>query len=161
MKGMISMVNNCPTNTAGRPLEVEEIQLRTTWIYAVALMLDHIKYKADLSASNESVKAQGIDDDDADDDANSVKVIYGPILPIIADLIDSGESLKTQEFMNQYRSLLPDTLYGDDVQLAIASQTVKVLYYTLTVLEEERLANESDDTSNLARPQIPRGDSIN
>ena len=67
-----------------------------------------------------------------------------------------------EEFMNQNRHLLPDTVYDDDVQLAIASQTVKVLFYTLTVLEEEQLANDNDDViSSAARPQIPRGDGIN
>jgi hypothetical protein len=161
MKDMISMVDNCPTNTAGRPLALEEKQLRTTWIYAVALMLDHIQYKTDASVTSESVKTQRTDDDDDDGVANSVQTTYGPILSAIVDLKNRGESLKTQEFMNQNRPLLPDALYDDDVQLAIASQTVRVLYYTLTVLEEERLANDSDELSNMARPQIPRGDSIN
>ena len=63
--------------------------------------------------------------------------------------------------MIQNRSFFPNTLYDDDVQLAIASQTIRVLYYTLTVLEEERLASDSDELSNMARPQIPRGDGIN
>ena len=160
MQDMISMVNTCPINTAGRPLTLEEMQLRTTWIYAVALMLDHIKYKSDSSVTSENDKHQR-PDDDAEDAANSVKSTYGPILSAIVDLKNRGESLKTQEFMIQNRSFFPNTLYDDDVQLAIASQTIRVLYYTLTVLEEERLASDSDEISNMARPQIPRGDGIN
>jgi hypothetical protein len=161
MKDIVSMVNMCPTNTAGRPLAAEEVQLRTTWIYAVALMLDHIKYTTNSSTTNEIDNTQLPAFDAADDTGKTVQYTYGPILPIIVDLKDSGDSLKTQEFMNQNRILLPDTVYVDDVQLAIASQTVKVLYYTLIVLEEERLASDSNDVSNAARPQIPRGDGIN
>ncbi len=154
------MVDACPNNTAGRPLAVEEVQLRTTWIYAVALMLDHIQYPTSSSATSERVTNQRILVD-TDDIAKTVQNTYGPILSNIVDLQNSGGKLKTQEFMTQNQHLLPDHVYDDDVQLAIASQTVKVLYYTLTVLEEERLANDSDDSSNVARPQIPRGDSIN
>ena len=160
MKDIVSMVNICPTNTAGRPLAEEEVQLRTTWIYAVALMLDHIKYTTDSSATSEMVYNQ-LAAVDADAAAITVRNTYGQILPIIVDVKNSGNSLKTQEFMNQNSPLLPDTVYADDVQLAIATQTVKVLYYTLTVLEEERLASDSDDMSNVTRPQIPRSDGIN
>jgi hypothetical protein len=160
MQDMISMVNECPTNTAGRPLEMEEMQLRTTWIYAVALMLDHIQYKKDSLVTRENVKTEHTVVE-VDDTASSVSTTYGPILSSIVDLKYRGDSLKTQEFMNENRHLLPDTLYNDDVQLVIASQTVKVLYYTLTELEEERLANDTEELSTIARPQIPRGDSIN
>lgn len=160
MKDIVTMVNMCPTNTAGRPLAEEEVQFRTTWIYAVALMLDHVNNTTNSLATTEIVSTElaAVDDDDI---AKIVQNTYGPILSVIVDLKNTGDSLKTQEFMNQNRPLLPDTVYVDDVQLAIASQTVKVLYYTLTVLEEERLANDSDDISNVARPQIPRGDGIN
>jgi hypothetical protein len=160
MKDIVSMVDSCPTNTAGRPLAMEEIQLRTTWIYAVALMLDHIDHRSTSSTASESVTNQRTDDT-TDDIAKTVQNTYGPILSTVVDINKNGDKLKTQEFMNQNKHLLPDNVFDDDVQLAIASQTVKVLYYTLTVLEDERLANDDDEMSSVARPQIPRGDSVN
>ena len=160
IRDIVAMVDACPNNTAGRPLTEEEVQLRTTWIYAVALMLDHIQYPTTASSSATSESERTVVDTD-DIIAKSVQNTYGPILSSIVDLQSRGDKLKTQEFMTQHQHLLPAHIYDDDVQLAIASQTVKVLYYTLTVLEEERLANDSEDSSNVARPQIPRGDSIN
>jgi hypothetical protein len=157
IRDIVVMVDACPNNTAGRPLTEEEVQLRTTWIYAVALMLDHIQYPTTTTIGSSSRTV--VDTDDTI--AKTVQNTYGPILSNIVDLQSRGDKLKTQEFMTQYQHLLPAHIYDDDVQLAIASQTVKVLYYTLTVLEEERLANDSEDSSNVARPQIPRGDSIN
>ena len=162
IRDIVAMVDACPNNTAGRPLTEEEVQLRTTWIYAVALMLDHIQYPTTTTASSSATSESERTVVDTDDIiAKSVQNTYGPILSSIVDLQSRGDKLKTQEFMTQHQHLLPAHIYDDDVQLAIASQTVKVLYYTLTVLEEERLANDSEDSSNVARPQIPRGDSIN
>ena len=163
IRDIVAMVDACPNNTAGRPLTEEEVQLRTTWIYAVALMLDHIQYPTTSTASSlaTSESERTVVDTDDDTIAKTVQNTYGPILSNIVDIQSRGDKLKTQEFMTQHQHLLPAHIYDDDVQLAIASQTVKVLYYTLTVLEEERLANDSEDSSNVARPQIPRGDSIN
>jgi hypothetical protein len=161
MKDIVQMVRACPINTAGRPLELEEIQLRTSWIYAVALMLDHIEYRKATSIENGTMAQPS--SNESDEIADSIRCTFGPVLSTIVELQRSGGSLNTQEFIQQHKALLPESIYDDDIQLVIASQTIKVLWYTLTVLDEERIANDVDDMSELpvARPQIPRGEGIN
>jgi hypothetical protein len=155
MKDIVQMVNECPTNTAGRPLELEEIQLRTSWIYAVALMLDHIEYRKVATPKNSNIQSHAYE---LDEIATNVKSTYGPVLPAIISLQNSGGSLRTQDFIQENKALLPGSIFDDDIQFVIASQTIKVLWYTLIVLEEERKANDMD---NVARPQIPREEGIN
>jgi hypothetical protein len=154
---IVTMVNACPVNTAGRPLELEEIQLRTTWIYAVALMLDHVAYD-NMDSGHSGTRCV---DDATDAVAEQVQSTYGPILTALAELKRNGGTLKTQEFVQQYKSVLPATIHVDDVQLAIVSQTIKVLWYTLVVLDEERLANDTTDVAQSPHPPIPRGNEIN
>jgi hypothetical protein len=159
MNDIVHMVDTCPINTAGRPLDMDEIQLRTTWIYAVALLLKHIDYQIQSQVANTTDTRQTITDK-PDDMALNVQTIYGPMLDVIVELQKSGDRLNTNEFMQRHRHLLPETIFDEDAQFAISSQTIKVLYYTLIVVEEESLANDNDSISDLARPHIPLGDSI-
>lgn len=159
MDNIVRMVDTCMVNTAGRPLELEEIQLRATWIYAVALMLDHVNYHNEGLTTNRM--DQSFDDNEDDCIASTVASTYRPVLSKIFELKHSGNMLKTQDFMEQNKGLFREELFDDNVQLAITTQTIKVLWYTLTVLEEERLANDTDEITDISRPQIPRGEGIN
>jgi hypothetical protein len=155
MSTVVDQVQACPLQTAGRPLVAEEVRLRTTWIYAVALMLDQVGYPRNDNRN----KRDGEDPMEIE-----VKATYGPIVAAVTELHASGGSLQTRDFLEQNTSLLPESINDDDVQYAIVSQTIKVMWYTLVVLKEERLASgESDDeTSPLsARPPIPRGSGVN
>jgi hypothetical protein len=142
---LVESVNECPVNTAGRPLMPEEIQLRTTWIHAVYLMLNHIEHDAD------------------NNDDDNVQTTYAKILPDLVELKQGEGPLITQQFVREHGDALPSIIQEDELQMAIVSQTIKVLWYTLVVLEEERLANDDidDDPLKVARPQIPRGQDIN
>ena len=158
MSTVVDQVNACPLQTAGRPLVAEEVQLRTTWIYAVALMLDQVEYDAKKGLQRRNGK------DEDDPIAREVKSTFGPTISALLELQETGGTLKTSDFMEQNASLLPETINDDDVQFAIVSQTIKVMWYTLVVLQEEQWASggSDDDTSPLsARPPIPRGSGVN
>lgn len=152
---LVDWIDACPVQTAGRPLAPEEVQLRTTWIHAVNLMLDHI--------GHDDSTAVTADTPETCHDLSVVRSTYSPILPDLLALKGSGGSLNTPVFVQEHKDVLPASLQEDAVQMAIVSQTIKVLWYTLVVLDEERLANDinNDDQLNVARAQIPRGQGIN
>ena len=148
---LIEAVNTCPVNTAGRPLMPEEAQLRSAWIHAVYLMLDHIGHPTKNNGGESS------------DIADDVRNTYSAILPDLVALKESSGTgfVNIQEFVQDHADVLPASMEEDALQMAIVSQTVKVLWYTLVVLDEERLANDEDADMSVARPQIPRGEGIN
>lgn len=171
MTDIVDAVNGCPVNTAGRPLTPEEVQLRTTWINAVFLMLEHIGHDSTTTNTSTTTTAKR-GGDGIITIGDNVRSTYAPILPDLVALKESDGAggakssslLDTQEFVNQHAHVLPAIIQEDVVQMAIVSQTIKVLWYTLVVLEDERLANDDDDDPRLqgvARPQIPRGQGIN
>ena len=157
---LVDAVNRCPVQTARRPLLPEEEALRSTWIHAVHLMLEHIGHSS----------AAQVNADDRNKTINHaidlhVRETYTPILDDIVQAKARGDaqSWNTNNFVTSHRDLLPETIWEDQVQMAIVSQTIKVLYYTLIVLAEERLANleEDDDIPVLPKPKIPRGTGFN
>jgi len=155
---LIQAVNECPTNTAGRPLMPEEEALRSTWIHAVHLMLDHINHPRPLPTESED------NDLDIDIDATVRETYNTSILNDIVAAQESNVVWNTNDFVARHKEMLLDD--DDPVQTAIISQTIKVLYYTLVVLAEERLANveegDNDDvTVTAAKPRIPRGTGFN
>lgn len=162
---LIADVNACPQQTANRPLLPEEQALRSTWIQAVHLVLDHIGHSTSVVASaaiatdsnepNVRIK-QAMDP--------RIRDAYTPILDdIVAASRTRGIVWNTNDFVQSHRDVLPKTIWADPVEMAIVSQTIKVLYYTLVVLAEERLANleEDDDMPNVAKPKIPHGTGFN
>jgi hypothetical protein len=143
---LVESVHQCPVNTAGRPLMEEEIQLRTTWIHAVHLMLNYIDHE-----TNRTIHGGDAWDLDLD-----VKSTYEPILSPIVLLHETDGKLKTNDFVQEHADVLPGTVLENEQQRAIVSQTIKVLWFTLVVLDEERLANDDIATPPPA-PPIPRG----
>jgi len=130
----------CPVNTAGRQLMQEETLLRTTWIHAVYLILEHINHKGKGSIRD-------IDD--------TVRGTYSGILPNLVAMKQAGGNFHVEEIMKKHEAVLPSMI--DPMQMAIVSQTIRVLWYTLIVLEEETLA-QSPITP---QPPIPRGPGTN
>jgi len=168
VSSLIQAVNECPTNTAGRPLMPEEEALRSTWIHAVHLMLDHIDHPRSGSSKSNNNNNNNNNDIDA-----KIRETYST--PILNDIVAAQESnvvWNTNDFVARHKEqLLPPIMDDNDnnsndlVQTAIISQTIKVLYYTLVVLAEERLANveegHNDLTVTAAKPRIPRGMGFN
>lgn len=155
VESLVRAVNECPTNTAGRPLMPEEVALRSTWIHAVHLMLEHIGHPRKSDGTDAAVTHQ-ID--------SKVRERYSPLLDDVVQAKALGNAWNTNAFIATHQGVLPFTILEDQVEMAVVSQTVKVLYCTLVVLAEERLANleeDDDDTPVTAKPKIPRGTGFN
>jgi len=158
---LVDKVAVCPVNTAGRPLMPEEIELRTTWVQAVYLMLNHIGHVGvpseeekedgqDKSPTTSSIEIGMIDE--------SVRDTYTKILPHIVQLRKDRGEFQADEMMKKHQDILPVTT--SPMETAIVSQTIRVLWYTLVVLDEEKLVF-GDEDAPAPRPNIPYGDSKN
>jgi hypothetical protein len=143
---LVHAVDTCPVNTAGRPLIPAEVELRTTWIHATYWMLGHVMT---TPLGSDLAKAAGVND--------NVKDTYTSVIPDLVALHANGGTLNTQEFVQDHLDILPAVIQEDAMQMAIVSQTIKVMWYALVVLDEERLANGEEPP----RPNIPRGKGIN
>jgi hypothetical protein len=161
---LIEDVNACPHQTANRPLLPEEQALRSTWIQAVHLMLDHIQ---PFSSSAPATTGTGSNKQNMHINHGIDPKIRDTYTPILDDIVEASKApggvWNTNNFVQSHRGVLSDSIWADPVEMAIVSQTIKVLYYTLVVLAEERLANleEDDDMSVVAKPNIPRGTGFN
>ena len=165
---LIANVNACPQLTANRPLLPEEQALRSTWIQAVHLMLGHIQHHAAATAVSSVAASASTNDSSALGATHAIdpqiRDVYTPILEeIVAASKVRSKVWNTNDFVLSHRDDLPDSIWADPVEMAIVSQTIKVMYYTLVVLAEERLANleEDDDMPIVAKPKIPRGTGFN
>lgn len=126
--------------TSGRPLDQTEQDLRATWIQAIVLVLAHTDDDDESATST-----QGLD--------KTLVEMYAPVLDDLVNLQKSGLGLNAQQFVQNRKELLlqvPDNSTSnnnvllleeeeevDPVQLAIVTQTVKVMFYTLEVLADE------------------------
>jgi hypothetical protein len=170
---LVENVDDCPVNTAGRQLMPEEIRLRTTWIHAVYLMLEHIAHQN----QDKRMVQHDIDKD--------VRNTYTTILPLIVALKESNGKFLAQDMVEANTDILgldENVQVEDPLQFAICSQTVRLRWFTLTVLKEEKLANDTSDDDmirkqlaedkkgagggtglgkNNPRPPIPRGSGFN
>lgn len=135
---LVDDVANCPVNTAGRQLMPEEIQLRTAWVHSVYLILEHIDHQNKGRTSGSDIQ-------------ESVRSTYAGILPHLVALKESGGTFEANDIMEAHADALPKS--DSPLETAIVSQTVRVIWYTLTVLEEESLVN--GDTPPEPRPPIP------
>jgi len=138
---IMKTVNSLPSSI-GRPLEQQEQELRDTWIQAIYLMLEHT-LGDDVFVVGGSVSSSN--------DNNSVANTYGPILDDLVQIHNTGMGLNVNQFVSTRKDILmpknndninPLVLDDDDddddlVQLAVVTQTVKLLYTTLEVLEGE------------------------
>jgi hypothetical protein len=124
-------------NTAGRALAPEEVELRSTWMQAVYLILAYIEHQ-DIS----TLAQVGTDLD------QHVLSRYSSVLPTIVKFRETGKShaavIDLAETLAQEQEL-------DAVHQAVTTQTMRVLWYTLVVLSEEAMA----DPDMPPRPNIP------
>jgi len=139
-------VNSLPSSI-GRPLEEQEQELRDTWIQAIYLMLGHT-----LALGDDDFVVVN-DGTTTNKDTNSVADLYGPILDDLVAIHNTGMGLNVNQFISTRKDILmppknkkkdnnPLMLEENDenddlVQLAVVTQTVKLLYTTLEVLEGE------------------------
>ena len=138
---LIQAVNDCPT--LGRSLDVQERELRSTWIQAIYQALHHC---LDMAVH--------------DLDETVVQTYSSSILEELVAIQKSGLGLNAAQFVanRQDTLLIPqkannplllledesDDGAGDSIQRAIVIQTIKVLYQTLDIIlqEEEQQQNQ-------------------
>ena len=122
-----------------KQLDDPELKLRGSWITAICLMLNHadpIEY--------DNVISEDLSDNDIIDNVMST---YGPIVKDLVAIHESGLGLNIDNFVESRRDLLGirtsnvlalEETAEDDVQFAVVSQTIKVMYNTLVVLADEK-----------------------
>eukprot|EP00747_Dinoflagellata_sp_TGD_P219230 gnl/TRDRNA2_/TRDRNA2_91380_c0_seq1.p1 gnl/TRDRNA2_/TRDRNA2_91380_c0~~gnl/TRDRNA2_/TRDRNA2_91380_c0_seq1.p1 ORF type:complete len:276 (+),score=42.18 gnl/TRDRNA2_/TRDRNA2_91380_c0_seq1:1-828(+) len=123
------------TMTANRPLMPEEVELRKLWISLIYLTLE----LADTPAEGSANPATTVD--------STLRNEYAKIVAAIRDQVTAGATLQ---------ELSVDSLIGPDpertpLRKAVLSQSIRVVYLTLQVLDEE--ATAAGETA--ARPFIP------
>jgi hypothetical protein len=174
------------TTQPSYPLDDSEIQLRTTWIQAIALMMEHHSTTATTSKKKTRKSSKSASSKSNDDDA--VLQTYGPVLDDLVDIFKSGLGLNVRQFVANRKEMLleatdekesadgestttttaknnnPLLLIQDEdddddepkiptslessVELAVVTQTVRVLYSTLAVLMEEDNQVNNNNNSN-------------
>ena len=130
---LIELVNNCPTQSAGRPLMKEEQEVREQWINAVYLTLEIVEWK--------EIKPSWTVDD-------TLRAVYEQAIPSLAKAKEADQKLQTENILKEFPTMLKDT--SNVVEKAIVAQTLKVIWITLDALQEEELAKPRNP-----RPKIP------
>ena len=138
---LVQDLQHIKDTAAGRDLLPEEIRLRTTWIQAVNLMLKHLEHEQEQSTT--TTNGAPIEEEESLADVSEQ---FGDLLPVLVRLQESrapfSEALKQAETVLD----MPES----PIDKAIVTQTIRVLWYTMVVLREERLADNSTP-----RPNIP------
>lgn len=128
---LIDMVDAIPIQSAGRELMAEEIILRNTWIQVVYLTLSSLGHSS-----------KGDSSFDIDSEVSSQ---YEPFVATLKEQREAGNQLEIESILKQFSGL-----DGDPMKTAIASQSLRAMWLTLTVLEEEERCN-----TDFARQDAP------
>lgn len=131
---LVEKVESVETKAAGRELMAEEVRLRNTWIQVVYMMLNDAKSRP---------KEESVDQD--------IVTVYAPAIPALKERQEAGEEFRPDGLLE---------LKADDpMENAIVSQSLRVMWLTLVVLEEEeRCNNEFARQDAPLKPTIPGGE---
>lgn len=136
---LIRRVDALPHQTAGRDLMPEEVKLRNTWIQVIYLVLESLQHVKKIEANT----AADIDTD--------VRETYSiDLLTDMKEQHDAGEAFHLEHWLDKYS--FPGL--EDPMEKAIVSQSLRVIWFTYTVLDEERVCNE-EKSGLKAQPPIP------
>jgi hypothetical protein len=134
---LIQRVDAVERKAAGRDLLAEELRLRNTWIQVVYAVLSHAGYES----VNEGVH-ETIDD--------SVAALYKSKIPALMTRKTSGEPFNTDGLVDG------NSVIGDPTASIIMTQSLRVIWFTLVVLEEEERCNAEFARQDAPmRPPIP------
>ena len=140
---LIDLVSACPIQTANRPLSDQEIEVRSMWLNLGYLTLSTLE-QMEHTTSGEKISF------DWDMEISSAVQDQYSIAAQGAIKRERGEGVEGAEVS------LSD---NDPLQAAIYKTNLRVIDLTLTVVKEERLANESSgldgDGVGPPRPNIP------
>ena len=134
---LIRNVDAVEQKAAGRELMVEEIRLRNTWMQVVYLVLN----KAGYSSPDVGV-ADSID--------STIVAAYSDKIATLVKRRERGEDFRTEDLIET------DADAEDPAASVIMAQSLRVVWLTLVVLEEEERCNvEFARQDAPMRPQIP------
>lgn len=141
-------LTSCKSQTAGRPLMGEEVELRTVWISLVYLTLErvnHIKSSSLGDTVDPSIRQKFYTF--VYDVVNAKKQGYDLQTLKLEQLVRSDGDVQSEEDKGK-------TEQEKAVENAILSQSMRLVFLTLTVLDEEALA-KGEEGGNPPRPNIP------
>lgn len=136
---LIDKVEAVVDQAAGRPLMAEEVRLRNAWIHVVYLVLS----QADHVTADDTIK-EAIE--------GSIASTYAAKIPILKRRQDSGEEFRFDDLLDS------DASADNPVENAIMTQSLRVIWLSLVVLEEEERCNTEfarQDAPAPMKPQIP------
>jgi hypothetical protein len=134
---LILQVDAVNPKKAGRELFPEEILLRNTWIHAVYLILSDCNHRTDDSSVSSSIDQILISR-------------FTPYIPILKKHREDGLEFRVENLVGT----IPMTEKPSDI--VIAKYTLRVMWLTLVVLEEENRCNTEFSRQDAPiRPQIP------
>jgi hypothetical protein len=134
---LVAKVEAVEVKAAGRPLMPEEVRLRDAWIQIVYLVLA----QADHTTENESVK-ESVESD--------IVATYAAKIPTMQQRQESGEDFRVDDLLDS------DALADNPAENAIMTHSLRVMWLTLVVLEEEERCNTEFARQDAPmKPQIP------
>jgi hypothetical protein len=139
---LIAEIDALTKPAAGRALMPEELRLRNTWIQVVYVMLAEINYKS----SGTTIELD-----------NEVRETYAKIAPIVIRRRSLSNDFNGKELLATLKSFFPGDL-NVPLEQAVALQSLRVMWVTLTVVEEvERCEGEfaKMDAEMPPTPPIP------
>jgi len=128
---LLEVVDNCPGQSANRPLMEEEVQLRTTWIQVIYLVLDYVHYKnmhlADLDKDNGKGNTVDV----------TVSETYAGAIPILSQAHKDGQPFEAEAILELCKDVLPSSANNGPLEKAILLQSLRVIWLSFTALQEE------------------------
>ena len=138
---MIESVDSIPHQSAGRDLMPEEVRLRNTWIHVIHLVLETLKHEKKVTMDDGTIAAIDVQVRDT---------FSADLLADMKAQHDAGDAFHLEHWLDKY--FFPKI--NDPVEKAIVSQSLRVIWFTHTVLGEERVCME-EKSGLKARPPIP------
>lgn len=138
-------LSQVPTQTAGRPLAQEELDLRTVWISLVYLVAENVGHPSKASGMK-AAQAVG---------STVPPEIRSQFCTFVYDVVNARrggytfEALKLEDLMR--RSGDEKAKPMTEVERAVLSQSMRICFLTLTVMDETALARGDQPP----KPNIP------
>lgn len=144
---LLDLVRECPDQSANRPLMEEEVDLRETWIELVYLTARDVQYRHSIV---QDAALWTIHNDDEDGTLDIYKAMLPRLRKRHAEGDETGPRFNAQEIVSDNADIMGEVT-KDPTQKALLLQNLRVIWTALTVIEEEKLANNKDPPA----PPIP------
>lgn len=137
---MIERIDTVSPPAAGRDLMAEEVKLRNTWIRVIYLVLETLQHEKKVEDESEMVANDTILQDTFSSD----------LLSDMKTQHEAGETFQLEHWLDKYSFPNMD----NPMEKAIISQSLRVIWFVFTVLQEEQVCLE-EKSGLKAQPPIP------